>query len=208
MTRRRRSRNGPVVIGLTGSIAMGKSTAAAMLRRLGIPIFDADAAVHKFLGPKGAALTQIARRFPGVVGPNGVDRKKLGGLVFNNPAALADLEAIIHPLVDRTRAQFMRAAGFRRESVIALDVPLLLEGTKRHLYDVIAVVSAPAFLQRQRALRRVGMTAERLEGILARQMPDAKKRALADVVIPTGLNKRETLRRLRRLIKIARKADG
>jgi dephospho-CoA kinase len=206
--KRARRRRRPIVIGLTGSIAMGKSTAAAMLRKLGLPVFDADAAVHGLLGPKGAALAQLARRFPGVVGPQGVDRKKLGALVFGDRAALADLEAIVHPLVDRTRARFLQAAGFRREPAIVLDVPLLFESGKRHLYDVVAVVTAPAFIQRQRALSRTGMTPERLEGILARQMPDSKKRALADEVIPTSLGKRETLRRLQRLLKVARKGPS
>ena len=167
-----------------------------------------SAVVHTLLGPNGAALAQISRRFPGVAGPHGVDRKALGGMVFNNPAALADLEAIVHPLVDQARADFLRSTGRRRQPLVALDVPLLLEGAKHHLYDVVAVVSAPAFLQRQRALRRDGMTTTRLAGILARQMPDAKKRILADVVIPTGLNRRETLRCLRQLIKIARKTSG
>lgn len=198
------SRRTPVALGLTGSIAMGKSTAAQFLRGLGVPVFDADAAVHGLLGPKGKALEALAIRFPGLVGPQGVDRKKMGALVFADPKALADLEAILHPLVHRAREQFLRAATRRRESVVALDVPLLFEGPHRRLYDLVAVVSAPAFLQRQRALRRPGMTAEKLDGVLARQMSDHRKRRLADAVIPSGLGKRETLRHLRRLLKVAR----
>ena len=202
--RKRRHASRPLALGLTGSMAMGKSTAAALLRHLGIQVFDADAAVHKLLGPKGVALAPLARRFPGLVGPAGVDRAKMGALVFTDRAALADLEAILHPLVHEARARFIRRAALRRAPVVALDVPLLFEGQGRQGYDMVAVVSAPAFLQKQRALRRPGMTAEKFAGALARQMPDVRKRALADGVIPTGLGKRETLRHLRRMLKLAR----
>ncbi len=202
--RKRRHNSQPLTLGLTGSIAMGKSTAAAFLRHLGLKVFDADAVVHTLLGPGGAALAPLALRFPGLVGPAGVDRGKMGALVFADRKALADLEAILHPLVDKARARFIRMAALRRAPVVALDVPLLFEGRGRHGYDLVAVVSAPAFLQKQRALRRPGMTPEKFAGALARQMPDARKRAAADVVIPTGLGKRETLRRLRRLLTLAR----
>ena len=202
--RKRRHNPRPLTLGLTGSMAMGKSTAAAFLRRLGLKVFDADALVHKLLGPGGAALAPLARRFPGLVGPGGVDRARMGALVFADRTALADLEAILHPLVDQARARFLRAAAVRRAPVVALDVPLLFEGKGRRDYDLVAVVSAPAFLQKQRALRRPGMTAEKFAGALARQMPDVRKRALADAVIPTGLGKRETLRHLRRMLKLAR----
>ena len=202
--RPRRRLRGPVALGLTGSIAMGKSTAAAFLRHLGLPVFDADAAVHKLLGPKGAALAPLAVRFPGLVGAGGVDRKKMGALVFSDAAALADLENILHPLVHKARAAFIKRAALRRAPVVALDVPLLFEGRAPHGYDLVAVVTAPAFLQKQRALRRPGMTAEKLDGVLARQMSDREKRRRADAIIPTGLGKRETLRRLKRLLKVAK----
>lgn len=199
-----RQRRGPRALGLTGSIAMGKTTAARILEHLGVRVFDADAVVHALTGPQGRALPQLAARFPGLVGPAGLDRKKMGALVFSDRAALTALEGILHPLVHEARRRFLRAAALRRDAVVALDVPLLFEGN-RHLYDLVAVVSAPAFLQRQRALRRPGMSAEKFEGVLARQMSDHQKRRLADAVIPSGLGKRETLRRLKLLLKMAKK---
>jgi dephospho-CoA kinase len=190
-------------LGLTGSIAMGKSTAAAMLRRLGLPVIDADAAVHALLAPSGAAVVQVLARFPGVRGKDGgVDRTALGAQVFSDPTALKDLEAILHPMVSATRQRDLRRAGLRRARWLVLDVPLLLEGRGHRAADAVMVVSAPAFLQRQRALARPGMTAAKLAGVLARQMPDAEKRRRADIVIPTGLGKRETLRRIVRFLKV------
>ena len=200
-----RQRRGPRALGLTGSIAMGKTTAARLLEYLGVRVFDADAVVHALTGPQGRALAPLAARFPGLVGPAGLDRKKMGALVFADPKALADLEAIIHPLVHDVRAQFLRAAALRRDAVVALDVPLLFEGGSRHLYDLVAVVSAPVFLQKQRALHRPGMSAEKLKGVLARQMSDHHKRRLADAVIPSGLGKRETLRRLKQVLRLAKR---
>jgi dephospho-CoA kinase len=202
--RKRRTLTRPMTLGLTGSIAMGKSTAAAFLRRLGLPVFDADAAVHKLLGPKGAALGPLAVRFPGLVGPGGVDRKKMGALVFADAKALQILESILHPLVHDARGAFIRKAALQRAPVVALDVPLLFEGKYHQDYDLVAVVTAPRFLQTQRALRRPGMTMEKLNGVRARQMSDVQKRARADATIPTGLGKRETLRRLQQLLKVAR----
>ena len=201
-----RTRSGPVALGLTGSIAMGKSTAARFLRSLGVPVFDADAVARAVAGPRGAALPALAARFPGLVGPGGLDRKKMSALAFADRTALIDLEHIIHPLVHDARARFLRAAALRRDAVVAFDVPLLFEGKDRAIYDLVAVVTAPAFLQRQRALRRAGMSAEKLKGVLARQMADHHKRRLADAVIPSGLGKRETLRRLKQVLKVARKS--
>ena len=191
-----------LVVGLTGSVAMGKSTAAALLKNLGIPVFDADGVVHVLLGPKGKALKAVAARFPGVVGSRGVDRKTLGAKVFADPKAHRDLESILHPLVRLEREHFLRRAAMGRRPLVVLDIPLLFEGKTEDLCDVVIVVSAPAFLQRQRALARPGMTAERFESVLKRQWPDAAKRAAADVVIPSGLGKRETLRRLKLLLKV------
>ena len=195
---RRPHRRAALLLGLTGSVAMGKSTAAALLRGLGIPVFDADASVHTLMGPKGRATAAIARHFPTAVNAAGVDRKALGAQVFGDPKALAALEAIIHPLVQRERMRFLARAG--RKKVIAFDIPLLFEGAGPAAYDAVLVVSAPAFLQRKRALARPGMTAEKFAGMRARQWSDAKKRQAADAVIPTSLGKRETLRRIKQFL--------
>ena len=165
-------------------------------------MFEADAVVHRLLGSKGRALKAVDKRFPGVVSAAGVDRKRLGGEVFANPKALADLEAIIHPLVRAERVAFLKRFAHRK--VVVLDIPLLFEGHNEDACDVIAVMSAPAFLQHQRALARPGMNIAKFKAILARQWPDAKKRAHADVVIPSGLGKRETLRRLTQFLTLAR----
>lgn len=179
---------------------MGKSTAAALLKELGIPVFDADASVHKLLGAKGKAVKAVAARFPGTGGPKGIDRKAVGAKVFTDAKALKELEAILHPLVREERELFLRRAAFGRRAVVALDIPLLFEGNSQDMFDAVVVITAPPFLQRQRALARPGMTAARLKGILARQWPDARKRAAADAVIPSSLGKRETLRRLKQVI--------
>lgn len=196
------------IIGLTGSIAMGKSTATSFLGKARIPVFSADAAVHTLLGPRGLAVGAVGARFPGVASERGVDRAALGKIVFGNPEALAALEDILHPLVKDARTQFFRAAALARRRAVAVEIPLLFETPQQDVFDRILVVSAPAFLQRQRALRRPGMTDAKLKSILARQMPDAKKRRLADAVIPSGLGKRETLRCLKRSLKSRRGAGG
>jgi dephospho-CoA kinase len=209
LRRHRRARRWPsIVIGLTGSIAMGKSTAANFFRHLRVPVFDADAAVHLLMGPKGKATKRIAARFPDVVGPQGVDRKALGAKVFGNLAALRDLEAIIHPLVKLDRLNFLRQAALRRAPMVVLDIPLLFEGKGEHMCDLVVVISAPAFLQRQRALARPAMTPERLAGILAQQWPDARKRRHAHTVIPSSLGKRETLRRLKQFLTLTRQRSS
>lgn len=191
----------PTVIGLTGSIGMGKSTAAQMMKRMGIAVFDADAEVHKLMGPNGAALPALKKRFPDVVGPNGVDRHALGQSVFGNDQALGELEAILHPMVGQRRVAFLRAQSLRRARCVVLDIPLLLESKNPPSCDEILVVSAPRFLQRQRVLRRVGMTEDKFLSISARQIPDHKKRRLADVVVYSGLGKHVTWRILRRYVK-------
>ena len=187
---------------------MGKTTTANMLKRLGWPVFDADAAVHRLTGPGGAAVPFVGAAFPKVVGPQGVDRQALGQAVFGNPAALRRLEAILHPLVGCARRKFLLQAALRREPVVVLDVPLLFETGADLTADVVAVASAPGFLQRQRAMARKGMTAHRLKGILARQTADHTKRRQAFVVIPTGLGRREALRRLTPLRHLGRKPAG
>lgn len=196
------------IVGLTGSIAMGKSTATAFLARARVPVFSADVAVHVLLGPHGAAVGPVSERFPGVTSVAGVDRAALGKAVFGNPEALAALETILHPMVKKARAKFFQTAALARRPVVAVEIPLLFETPQNDLFDMVVVVSAPTFLQRQRALRRPGMTQARLNAILARQMPDAKKRRLADAVISSGLGKRETLRHLKRALKSGLGAGG
>ncbi len=180
----------PFILGLTGSIGMGKSAVALMLRELGVPVFDADATVHRLQGPGGALLPAIEAAFPGTTGPLGVDRPALGAQVFGNPEALARLEAIVHPAVAEQRALFMlEHAG---EAIVVFDIPLLYEKGHGAGLDAVAVVSAPAEMQRNRVLARPGMTPEKFAQILALQVPDAEKRALADHVIDTGVTLAET----------------
>lgn len=187
-----------IVVGLTGSIGMGKSTVAAMFRRLRVPVFDADAAVHALQAPGGAALPGIAAAFPGVVVDGALDRAALGAAVFGDTPALRRLEAIVHPLVAAARTAFLRR--HRRAGVVVLDIPLLFEGGGEGQCDVVAVVSASAAVQRARVLARPGMTADKFAAILARQVPDAVKRARADIVIPTGGTKAATSRAVRSLV--------
>jgi dephospho-CoA kinase len=176
-----------VIVGLTGSIGMGKSTAARMLRQMGVPVYDADAAVHALQSPGGAALPAIEAAFPGVVKDGVLDRQALGARVFGNEAALRRLEAIVHPLVGKMQRDFLKRAARRRAPLVVLDIPLLFEGRGERRVDATLVVSAPSFLQRQRVMGRAGMTAERFDGIFRQQVPDAVKRRKATVVIPTGL---------------------
>jgi dephospho-CoA kinase len=189
-----------IVLGLTGSIAMGKSAAAATFRSFGVPVFDADAAVHRLLGPGGAGVAPVGAAFPKCVGAHSVDRQKLGRRVFADPAALARLEAILHPLVRAERDRFLarwRAGGAQ---LAVLDIPLLYETGGERRLDAVAVVSAPAFLQGQRVLRRPGMTPARLAAIRARQLPDAEKRRRADFVIPTGLERRQAVQAIAAIV--------
>jgi dephospho-CoA kinase len=176
-----------VIVGLTGSIGMGKSTAAKMLRQMGVPVYDADAAVHRLQAPGGLALPPIEAAFPGVVKAGVLDRQALGARVFGNKEALRRLEAIVHPLVAQQQRMFVRRAALRGEPIVVLDIPLLFEGMGERRVDGVLVVSAPAFLQRLRVMARPGMTAEKLAGILRQQVPDAVKRRKATMVIPTGL---------------------
>jgi dephospho-CoA kinase len=180
----------PFILGLTGSIGMGKSAVAAMLRGLNVPVFDADAAVHELQGPGGALLGAIEAEFPGTTGPQGVDRQKLGAAVFGDPAALKRLEAIVHPAVGEMRAGFL--AENSDKPLICFDIPLLYEKGGAYQLDAVLVVSAPAEMQRERVLARPGMTVEKFEQILALQVPDAEKRARADYVIDTGVSLAET----------------
>lgn len=174
------------VLGLTGSIAMGKSTAAAMFRQQSVPVHDADRAVHQLLARGGGAVAAIETAFPGVVIDGAVDRPALGRRVFGDTQALRMLETIIHPLVVADRNRFLGEQARRHTPVVVLDIPLLFETGGRDRVDKVVVVSAPAEVQRERVLARPGMTAEKFEAILARQVPDAEKRRLADFVVDTG----------------------
>ena len=180
----------PRIIGLTGSIGMGKSTVAAMFAEAGIPVFDADAEVRAMQGPGGELIPAIEAAFPGSTGPGGVDRDRLGHQVFADKAALARLEAIVHPAVAARRAAFLEAN--RDKPAVVLDIPLLFERGGHAAVDVIVVVSAPHHEQRARVLARPGMTAEKLDHILTLQTPDAEKRARAHHVIDTGTSLAET----------------
>lgn len=197
-----------IILGLTGSIGMGKSTAAAMLQRLGVPVHDADAAVHRLMQRGGAAVAAIGREFPGVVADGAVNRQKLGGAVFADPKALKRLEAILHPLVRREEARFLTIAARRRVWAVALNIPLLFETGGENRCDAVAVVSAPPGVQRSRVMARAGMTAEKLAGVLSRQMPDAAKRRRADFVVLTGLTKRATLVQLARAVRALKTQRG
>ncbi len=188
----------PFILGLTGSIGMGKSAVAAMLRGLGVPVFDADAAVHELQGPGGACLAPIERAFPGTTGPHGVDRQKLGAAVFGNPQALKLLESIVHPEVAELRRAFL--ADNAAAPLLVFDIPLLFEKAGQHGLDAVAVVSAPAAAQRERVLARPGMTEEKFAHILKLQVPDAEKRARADFVIDTGTSLAETRHAVQQLI--------
>jgi dephospho-CoA kinase len=187
-----------IKLGLTGSIGMGKSTVARMFAEEGVPVFDADAVVHALQGPEGALVAEIERRFPGTTGPKGVDRGALAERVLGEREALRNLEALVHPAVARERETFL--AAYADTPLVLLDIPLLFEAGGARQVDKVAVVSAPADVQRARVLARPGMTAEKLDRILARQLPDAEKRARADFVIDTGTSLEETRRAVRRIV--------
>lgn len=189
-------------IGLTGSIGMGKSTVAAMFAEEGIAVFDADAAVRRLQGPGGRLLPAIEAAFPGTTGPDGVDRAELGARVFGDDRAIKRLEAIVHPAVGEERAVFLAQHG--DDDMVVFDVPLLFETGGDRNVDVVVVVSADAATQAARVLERPGMTRERLAEILARQMPDAEKRARADHVIPTDCPMDRTRAAVRRVIACVR----
>jgi dephospho-CoA kinase len=192
------------VLGLTGSIGMGKSVAAEMFRNFGVPVFDADQAVHELTGPGGAAVKVINTAFPGSVKDHAVDRRTLGAMVFDDPESLRRLEQILHPLVRQAQERFLKRARGRRETVVVLEIPLLFETGGDWICDGVAVVSAPVFIQRQRVRARSGMTEEKLAAILARQVPDAVKRRRADFIIPTGYGRGFSLRRIRNLVRMLR----
>ncbi|MEM6907639.1 MAG: dephospho-CoA kinase [Pseudomonadota bacterium] len=186
------------MLGLTGSIGMGKSTVAAMFERAGIPVFDADAEVRAMQGPDGALLSEIEAAFPGSTGPDGVKREALGQMVFGDKEQLARLEAIVHPAVAAKRAQFLQ--NNQDAAMLLFDIPLLFERGGESGFNAIIVVSAPAATQRERVLARPGMTEEKFADILRLQVLDAEKRARADHVIDTGTSLAETEAQVRALI--------
>jgi dephospho-CoA kinase len=174
----------PLLIGLTGSIGMGKTETAKMFAELGVPVYDSDAAVHRLYEPGGAAVAEIEKTFPGSVRDGRVDRALLSKRLAGDDAAFKRLEAIVHPLVAEDQRRFMEAA--RDAEMVVQDIPLLFETGGHRRMDAVVVVSAPAEVQRKRVIARPGMTEEKLDHILSRQMPDAEKRAKAHFVIETG----------------------
>src|SRR5262249_37986106 len=179
-----------LIVGLTGSIGMGKSTVAARLRARGIVVCDADAEVHKLY--EGAAVPAIEAAFPGTTSNSKVDRQKLAQALIAAPERFKQLEAIVHPLVQQAERDFLRAEAARGAAMAVLEIPRLLETGGHGRVDIVMVVSAPADVQRERVLARPGMTLEKLEQILARQLHDHEKRAKADFVVDTGLPLPET----------------
>lgn len=186
------------VYGLTGSIGMGKSAVAAMFRREGVPLFDADAQVHILQGPGGALLPAIEARFPGTTGPGGVDRPKLGAAVFGHPVERRALEAIVHPAIQAARRAFLKRHRSRR--FVILDIPLLFETGAYQWLDGVIVVTAPVWKQRKRVLARPGMSVARFRQIVCLQTPDAQKRRRADHIIDSGTTFDATRAQVRRLV--------
>ncbi|WP_375427622.1 dephospho-CoA kinase [uncultured Sphingomonas sp.] len=187
-----------ITIGLTGSIGMGKSTVAAMFAAEGVPVFDADATVHRLQGPAGRVVAAIGAAFPSTTGPDGVNRTALAEAVLGDEAAMRRLEAIVHPAVGQERTAFL--ATHADAPLVLFDVPLLFETGGDTRVDKVVVVSAAVEVQRARVLARPGMTAAKLDAILARQLPDADKRARADFVIPTDVSPDQTRAAVARLV--------
>jgi dephospho-CoA kinase len=194
-----------IVLGLTGSIGMGKTTTAALFREAGVPVYDADAAVHALYAVGGAAVTPVEAAFPGVVVEGEVDRRRLSERITADPSALGRLEAIVHPLVAAERAAFLESA--KGADVVVLDIPLLFETHVEGLVQAVVVVSAPEEVQRSRVLSRPGMTEEKLTTLLARQTPDAEKRRRADFVIETDAGLEAAGRRVAEILATVRASD-
>ncbi len=188
-----------IKIGLTGSIGMGKSTVAKIFGDLGAMVWDADAAVHRMYARSGAAVEPVGALFPDVIVDGAVDRARLASVALGAPANLKKLEAVVHPLVAADREAFMTAAAHAGAPAVVLDIPLLFENGSEKFFDTVVVVSAPADVQRARALARPGMSEEKFAAILAEQMPDAEKCAKADYVISTGQTLDETRGEARRV---------
>lgn len=200
-----------LTVGLTGSIGMGKSTVAKMFAEEGVPLFDADAAVHALYAKGGAAVEPVRAAFPEAVVDGAVDRAVLSRLVLGKPEEIKTLERIVHPLVGQARQRFLEAAKASGALLAILEIQMLLEGSGWKDVDVVVVVSAPADMQRQRVLSRPGMTEEKFAAILSNQMPDSEKRKRADYIIDTGVSLQQTRAQVRDLLAILReraKAKG
>lgn len=195
-----------IVLGLTGSIGMGKSTVAQMFRDEGVPVFDADACVHQLQGPGGKLVSAIESAFPGTTGPKGVNRAALGQAVLGDDAAMRRLEGIVHPAVQAERLAFL--AAHARSSLVVIDVPLLFETGGDKSVDKVLVVSAEPAVQEARVLARAGMNSSKFQAIIARQLPDGDKRARADHVIATDIPLAETREKVRALITCMRDSEG
>jgi dephospho-CoA kinase len=193
-----------ILLGLTGSIGMGKSTTAAMFREAGVPVYDADAAVHASYAKGGACVGPVGAAFPGAVKDGVVDREMLRQAVLGKPEALQRLNSIVHPIIGSLRSGFFEAAAAQGADLVVLDVPLLFEGGGERGVDAVAVVTAPPEVQRERVLQRDGMSPERFAAILAQQTPDAEKRARADFVIDTSQGLEPVRRQVAEIIAVMR----
>ena len=192
-----------IVIGLTGSIGMGKSRTASMLKKLGVPVHDSDKAVHTALAPGGAAFEKVALTFPDAWDKKShiIDRKKLGEIVFSDAASLKKLERILHPLAKKSQMDFIRAMQAKGKKIVALEIPLLFETGADKRVDCVICVSAPAAIQRRRVMARKGMNEVKFKRILASQIPDAQKRSKSDYIIDTGLGPAHAMRQLKKALK-------
>ncbi len=197
-----------VILGLTGSIGMGKSTAAAAFRYLGVPVHDADKTVSKLLSKGGGAVGAVAAAFHGVVRNSEVVHEKLAHRVFGDPQALLELESILHPMVRQRRQRFLRVAARQKRPLVVLEVPLLFETKGQRCCDAVVVVLAPRFVQKQRVLARPGMTEKRLGAILSRQMIDAEKQRLADFIVNTGLGRNYSLCAIKNIVTVTMRWHG
>jgi dephospho-CoA kinase len=197
-----------IVLGLTGSIGMGKSTAANVLRRLGVPLYDADAEIHKMLGRGGAAVAAVEAAFPGVRNEAGaIDRGRVGQRVFGKSEELRRLEKILHPMVRAVERRWVAQQRARRAKLVVLDIPLLFETDRIDRVDGVIVVTAPARLQRERVMRRRGMTGERFAAILGSQLPDSEKRRRADFVVHTALSRTAGARQIAGIVRRVRQGE-
>lgn len=197
-----------IVLGLTGSIGMGKSTLAAQFRSLGVPVHDADACVHQSLQPEGAGFAAVSAAFPEAIENGAIAREKLGRLVFADPQKREALEIILHPLVQASEQAFLAQAARENHAVAVLDIPLLFETGAENRVDYVVVATAPAALQEQRVLKRIGMTPEKFNAILALQLPDAEKRQRADFVVSTAIDEADSLRQLTDILHALRNREN
>ncbi len=189
-----------VILGLTGCIAMGKSAAADMFRRLGVPVHDADEAVHRMLAQGGAGVAAVEAAFPGAWRNGAIDHEAVAKRVFDDGAALRRLESILHPLVEIDQRRFLNTAARRGETLVVLDVPLLFETGGDEMCDAVAVVSAPPRVQTERLLKRPGMTHDRIDAVRRLQLSDGEKKRRADYVIPTGLGRNFAMRKIKEIV--------